>query len=112
MLFASFSLVIMVEETLVLGGNIELTGFRDVDRSSLVIVKKLVGNYARKFNETSSDFEKLSLHLKTLNESKTRFELHGKLVSEGNPVVAMESDFNLFFVIDRTLKKIEGQLHR
>lgn len=99
-----------MEDALQLGGNIELTGFRDIDRSSFVIVKKIVGNYARKFSDNCASFEGLQLHLKSLNESGSKFELHGKLSEKGGTLVAKETDFNLFFVLDRTLKKLESQL--
>ena len=34
-----------MDETLELGGNIELKGFGSMDKSSMVIVKKIIGNY-------------------------------------------------------------------
>ena len=37
------------EEILQLGGNIELAGFKELDRDSMVVLKKIVGNYAKKF---------------------------------------------------------------
>ena len=36
--------------TLELGGNIQLTGFRDLDPAALVIVKKIVGNFVKEMN--------------------------------------------------------------
>ena len=100
-----------MEDVLQLGGNIELSGFRDVDRSSFVIVKKIVGNYARKFSDSSSSFEKLQLSLKpaNANEAKSKFELHALLVNDGQTHSAQETDHNLFVVLDNTLKKIETQ---
>jgi len=98
-----------MEDVLQLGGNIELSGFRDVDRSSFVIVKKIVGNYARKFSDSSSSFEKLQLSLKPVHGNDSKFELHALLVNDGQTHSAQETDHNLFVVLDNTLKKIESQ---
>lgn len=100
-----------MDDLLQLGGNIELSGFRTVDRSSFMIVKKIVGNYARKFSDAHDTFEKLSLSLKPIhaNEHKSKFELHALLIHSGQTKSAKEVDHNLFFVLDRTLKKIENQ---
>ncbi|MBD3259811.1 hypothetical protein GF371_04255, partial [Candidatus Woesearchaeota archaeon] len=44
-------------ETIKLGGNIELSGFRDLDGGTMVILKKIVGNYVRKLSDNSEKFE-------------------------------------------------------
>jgi len=50
-----------------LGGNIKLKGFSEIDNASLIVIKKIVGNYAKKLAETTDDFQNLILSL----ESKT-----------------------------------------
>ena len=99
------------EETVALGGNIELVGFRDLDGASLVIVKKVVGNYARKISEVVRNVEKLKLSLKPVHktESSQVNELHAQLIFAGKQLNASETDRNLFFAIDRVLKKIEAE---
>ena len=64
-----------------LGGNIELSGFKDVDGGSMVILKKVVGNYVRKMNDMTSKFEKLSLNMKVIHE-KEKGE-NGQTTAEG-----------------------------
>ena len=100
-----------MDDLLQLGGNIELAGFRSIDRSSFVIVKKIVGNYARKFSDSSSDFEKLQISLKSVHagEEKSKYELHAMMINNGQAINAQETDHNLFFVLDRILKKLEVQ---
>ena len=46
-----------MSDALQLGGNIELSGFREIDPASMVIIKKIVGNYARKFSDHFDGFE-------------------------------------------------------
>jgi len=98
-----------MDDLIELGGKIQLSGFKDLDRSSMVILKKIVGNYARKFSGTCRNFEALQLHLKAIHGSK--FELHGKVIDNGTPHSSEVTDRNLFFVLDKTLKKLENSLN-
>ncbi|MBS3095440.1 hypothetical protein J4231_02055 [Candidatus Woesearchaeota archaeon] len=93
-----------------LGGNIKLVGFKELEKEKLIVVKKMVGNYARKIHDKVSPFEELSLHLKELhstdNIKNKKYEIKGKLVINANPYNAEVSDYNLFFAIDKVLSKI------
>ena len=40
-----------------LGGNITLNGFSALDKGELSVVKKMVGNYVKRFNDLASNFE-------------------------------------------------------
>ncbi|MFH1398592.1 MAG: hypothetical protein ABIG95_00590 [Candidatus Woesearchaeota archaeon] len=96
------------EETMELGGNISLSGFSVLDRDSMVIVKKIVGNYTRKFSETGS-FEKLHLRMKVVHGTE-KYELHGMVVDKGKQYPSEITDRNLYFAIDRVFKKIEAMM--
>lgn len=102
----------MQEDTVELGGNISLSGFKDLEPGSMIIIKKIVGNCAKKFSEKSPDFEKLALTMKKVHEKEKseKYEMHAKLILKGKPVVAEDTDRNLFVVIDKVLKKIEEQV--
>ena len=102
-----------MDETLELGGNIELKGFGDLDKSSMVIIKKIAGNYAKKFSEKNKGFSKLSLTMKQVHEREkgSKYEIHGKLLVGGKPKTAELTDRNLFYAIDRVLKKLENGNH-
>jgi hypothetical protein len=52
------------DESIVLGGNIELVGFKELDGGSMVILKKMIGNHVRKMSETAENFEKLTVTMK------------------------------------------------
>jgi len=93
-----------------LGGNIELVGFREVDPAKMVVVKKMVGNYARKMSDLSTNFEKLTVSLKTVGTNK--FEVNGKLMDNGRPFNAQSVDFNLFFALDKSLGKIVVSINK
>jgi len=95
-------------EVIELGGNIELKGFNELEPAKLIVVKKLTGNYVRKMQEKNNEFESLSLHLKPVHESK--FEIQGKAMVKGKPHNSEVTDFNLFFVLDKVLAKILGEI--
>lgn len=98
-----------------LGGNIELVGFKEViDGATMIVLKKIVGNYVRKFSEISKTFEKLTLTLKEVHtsqdEKSRKFELHARVLNGGKPITSEVTDKNLFFAVDSALKKVEKML--
>lgn len=90
-----------------LGGNIELVGFKELDPAQLIVVKKIVGNYARRMADSSEGFEKLTVTMKKVHNSQ--FELNAKLMDKGSPFTSEVVDFNLFFALDKVLAKIINQ---
>ena len=96
-----------MEETLQLGGNIELTGFNELDRGMMVILKKIVGNYARKMSDKSTQFEKLSLTMKKVGTDQ--YEVHAKLIDNGQTKTSEVTERNVFVAVDTCLKKIMNQ---
>jgi len=102
------------EENIKLGGNIELSGFSFLDKAQMVVVKKIVGNYARKFSEMSSNFERLSINVKKIHavENSENYEINARLFANKEQFHASENDRNLFFGIDKVLKKIEGMIKK
>ena len=101
-----------MEDILELGGNIELSGFREMDGGTMVVLKKIVGTYARKFSNTCDSFEKLSLTMKKVHETEgnAKFEVHCLLVDNGKNYASSNTDYNLFIVLDKVLKKIEAEM--
>lgn len=101
-----------MEEILNLGGHIELSGFSGLDGGSMVILKKIVGNYARKFSAGSSGFEKLSLKMGSADGvgSQGRFTVEGTVINNGKAYSSSLADCNLFIVLDRVLKSIESDM--
>jgi hypothetical protein len=91
------------EAIMQLGGNIELVGFREVGPDKIIVVKKIVGNYARKMSE-GSQFDKLTVSLKLVHSSKV--EIKGKLAANGKLYNSEIVDFNLFFALDKVLGNI------
>lgn len=100
------------EERLELGGNIVLSGFQSLDRDAMIVLKKVVGNYARKFSEKSKGFEQLSLKMKLIHaqEHSEKYELKGTVVDSSKQYTSEITDKNLFFAVDKVFKKIEAMI--
>lgn len=95
-----------------LGGSIELRGFSDMDRANMVVLKKIIGSYARKMSDTIEGFEKLSLTMKKVHEREKseKYEIHAKLLANGKVTASNVTDRNLFVVIDSVLKKLMSEI--
>ena len=91
-----------------LGGNITLAGFKDIDKAELVVVKKIVGSYARKMSDSVSGFENLTVTLKIVHktEGSEKYEVHGKAMVSGKPAASETTERNLFVALDDVLKKV------
>ena len=104
----------MGDTTIELGGNITLAGFKDLDHAELIVVKKMIGSYARKMSESVEGFENLNLTLKDVHKTpkSQKFEIHSKLSAKGKPVTSEVIDRNLFVAIDSSLKKILASISK
>ena len=97
-----------------LGGNIKLSGLRHFDRSEIIVIKKIVGNYARRFSEICNKLEELSVHMKLVHEKEKSelFELKAHIIDNGKQVNASVTGRNLFFSLDEVLKKLENEIRK
>lgn len=102
----------MEDDMMALGGNIELSGFKGLDSGSFIILKKMIGNYARKMSDLSSNFEKLSLTLKSVHETEAsrKYDIKAKLLDNGKPYNSQTVDRNLFVAVDNALKKLQNEI--
>lgn len=91
------------EKSLQLGGNIELSGFNGFEPAVMIVLKKIIGNYARRISEKCQNFEKLSI---TIKRDEKKYELHAKMIENGKPYTASYTDKNLFVAVDASLKAI------
>lgn len=87
-----------------LGGNIQLIGFKELDPAKLIVVKKVVGNYVRKIEEKTHQFEKIAIHMKKIHNSE--YEIQTKTIVDGKPYNSELTDYNLFVALDKTLSKV------
>jgi ribosome-associated translation inhibitor RaiA len=94
-----------------LGGNIKLSGFSEQDMASLIVIKKLVGNFVKHFAHSSSVVASFDLTRKDIHKTKgsTQHEVKGKLTLTNGKILNVEHiDRNLYVTLDRVFKKIEA----
>jgi len=84
-----------------LGGNIELFGSEKLDGATMIVLKKIIGTYARKFSEKG--LERLAV---AFADEAIKVEA----VVQGVTHSAESSHSNLFFGIDAALKGIQGKI--
>ncbi|MFH2021285.1 MAG: hypothetical protein ABIJ34_07765 [archaeon] len=96
--------------TIELGGNIILVGFRERDPAELIVLKKIIGNYARKYADNLTGYESLTISLKPIGGEKSKkFEVSAKLLVAGKPIASDVTENNIFVCVSDALKKIEKQ---
>ena len=101
-----------MDDDLRLGGNIQLTGFREIDSSSMIVIKKIVGNYTKRIAELTEKLEILHMTLKPIHEREKseKYEVHAKVVDNGKVYASETTNRNLFVAVDDVLKKIVSEL--
>tara|TARA_Y100000310_G_scaffold272474_1_gene287446 strand:+ start:15207 stop:15473 length:267 start_codon:yes stop_codon:yes gene_type:complete len=84
-----------------LGGNIEIIGFEGVEPGKLIVVKKIIGNFAKKAAE-DPEFKKLILEL--IDEKSVKIKV--KLIAKEEKIFEAQ-DPNLFFALHKALEGLE-----
>jgi len=103
---------VIESDNIVLGGNIELVGFKGIDGGSMVILKKMIGNHVRKMSDTAENFEKITVTMKKVGSGNNKFEIQAKMIDNGKPYASEITDFNLFFTVDKALRQIQNQISK
>ena len=94
--------------------RVELTGFRDIDESTMEIVQKNISRHLRRLEEITKKIEHLHITLKPvhLKEKSEKYEVHAKLLDNGKVYVSEVTDRNLLIVIDLVLEKITNEIRK
>ena len=88
-------------ETIRLGGNIELVNADDIDGASLVILKKMIGNYARQFSERG---------VSGMSVTFAGTSVLVDVMREDTKLSSSAESSNLFFAVDSAFKDLDAQL--
>ena len=83
-----------------LGGNIELEGFEALEPAKLVVIKKVVGNYARQMADSGKGFERLAI---TITQKGSMFDIRASAVFNGKETSKDVADSKLFYGLDNVL---------
>jgi len=96
----------MMEDIIQLGGNIELIGFKELDMAKMVVLKKMVGSYAKIMSEKNTSFSKLKV---TGAKEGDNLKISAEMTAD-KAYTGEETGNNLFVILDSALKKIIEQL--
>ena len=88
-------------ETIRLGGNIELVNINGIDGASMIILKKMIGNYARSFSERGVN----GLSVTFSGEIVTV-----DLMKDSDKLSSSAESSNVFFAVDTAFKDLDSQL--
>ena len=83
-----------------LGGNIKLEGFDPIEPGKLIVVKKIVGNFARKI----SDKKQYKDLIVSLDMDNNQFKIRVVCNNEDGVLEGEKSENNLFFAINGAFK--------
>lgn len=103
----------MSDESLGFGSNnIELTGFRVIDSASMIGVKKIIGNHAKRISELTKKLETLHITLKPIHkrEKSEKYEIYARVLDDGKVYASEATDRNLFVALDNVLNKLVNEL--
>lgn len=87
---------------IVLGDKISLDGFDDLSPASLIVVKKMVGSFARRLAEEKG-YDRLVIF-------RQGDDISVKSIKGGNEYEGKSSDINIFFGLGKSFDEI-GKLY-
>lgn len=92
--------------------QIQLAGFRDIDRSSMEIVDTNIQNHARRIAELADKNAILHVTLKPIHEREKSeiYDIHAKVADGGKVYASHVTDRNLFVAVDKALQKVINEM--
>ena len=102
----------MDDESVKLSGKIQLTGFKDVDGSSMNVISKIINSHAKRIAELTKNLESLHITVKSVHEREKseKYEIHAKIIDNGKVYASEITDRNLLVAVDTVLKKMINEL--
>lgn len=93
-----------------LGGHITLAGLEGRDFTELIVVKKMVGQYARKLSDLTGELDSLKVTCKEVHKSQV--EIRSQAVIKGKKFSGSGEAHNLYVALDDSLKKVLTQVKK
>lgn len=92
--------------------KVELSGFKEIDEAAMGELKRLVGNYLRRYGQICDKFQKLTLRMKKVHAQmhSEKYEIHASVMDNGRLFTSTITDKNLIGAADLALAKIEHEI--
>lgn len=85
-----------------LGGNIKLEGFEELSKEKLVVLKKIIGTFAKELSESNQDFKEILVKLEDSYKITILIKTKTKTKSE-------VEDSSLFFALSLAIKDAKSK---
>ncbi len=97
-----------------IGGNVKVTGFGILDSPSMLVAKKIIETYAKKYNDFSSDVREVHITLKPLHEREKseKYQVDTRVQSKGKIFAAEHVDRNVFVALDKAMGKVQQSMSK
>lgn len=94
--------------------RVELTGFRDIDEPTMMLVQKNIDHHLRRLEEITDKLKHLHITLKKVHakEKGEKYEIHAKADDNGKIYVATYTERNLLKVADGVLEKLVSEIRK
>lgn len=92
--------------------KIELSGFREIDSSSMAVLDKIVKSHVKRIGELAKKIDNIHITLKPVHEREKseKYEIHAKVVDSGKVFVSKVTERNLFTAVDTALNKVINEM--
>ena len=101
-----------MEEGVDVASRVHLAGFREIDGSAMIIIKKSIIKHANRIADLAGKFEELHVTLKEVHEREKseKYEVHARFLGNGKLKAAEITDRNLFTAVDGVLEKLINEI--
>ena len=98
-----------MEEGINLKGNIALVGFEILEPTEMTVIKKIVGTYVKKLNETG-DYKEMRLTLQQHARGKSfKHEIQGLAFINNKRFSSEATEWNLYNAVSQVCEKIYNE---
>jgi len=98
------------EDEILLGNRIRLSGFKQSPPGTMLIAKKIIGNYIKKIEDSVKKIDSISIVLKSVHGENSKSNIKIKAVSEGKILTSEVVEFNVFIALSKAFDKIINEI--
>ena len=102
----------MADDNPALWEKVHLAGFHEVDSSTMAVLKKIIGNHARRILELAKNMQEIHITLKPIHqrEKSEKYEIHAKVIDNGKAYLSKVTERNLLAALDNALNKLINEM--
>ena len=94
-----------------LGDRIKLVGFKQTQPGSVIIAKKIVGNYVKKLEDSLGKLDEITIYTKPVHgDTNDKAEVKVKAIKNGKVFTSEMTDFNMFVTMSKVFDKLFNEI--